>query len=70
MLLNWGCRTLLESAELLSIQDPLTARWQEVLAKLTPYPTGPDGLMIGAGTPSRSRTGTSRICSRSIRCTR
>ncbi|MEV0091346.1 Tat pathway signal sequence domain protein [Streptomyces sp. NPDC050738] len=51
MLLTWGCGTLLESAELLGIDDPLKARWQEVLAKLTPYPTGPDGLMIGAGTP-------------------
>ncbi|WP_392839922.1 glycoside hydrolase family 95-like protein [Streptomyces sp. LN500] len=51
MLLRWGCRTLLDSAERLGVHDPLTARWQEVLAKLAPYPVDANGFMIGAGVP-------------------
>ncbi|MFD5058081.1 glycoside hydrolase family 95-like protein [Streptomyces sp. NPDC058394] len=51
MLLRWGCRTLLDSAEQLGVHDPLTARWQEVLAKLAPYPVDANGFMIGAGVP-------------------
>lgn len=51
MLLRWGCRTLLDSAEQLGIHDPLTARWQEVLARLAPYPVDANGFMIGAGVP-------------------
>ena len=51
MLLRWGCRTLLDSADELGISDPLTARWQEVLARLVPYPVDANGYMIGAGVP-------------------
>ncbi|MGW1780812.1 glycosyl hydrolase family 95 catalytic domain-containing protein [Streptomyces sp. NPDC002143] len=51
MLLTWGCRTLLESAELLSVQDPLAPRWREVLAKRAAYPTDANGFMIGADIP-------------------
>lgn len=51
MLLTWGCRTLLESAELLGIDDPLAPRWREVLAKRAPYPTDANGFMIGADIP-------------------
>ncbi|MEU9291643.1 Tat pathway signal sequence domain protein [Streptomyces sp. NPDC048275] len=50
-LIRWGCQTLLESAELLGIDDELTPRWQEVLARLTPYPVDDNGFMIGASTP-------------------
>ncbi|MFI1032558.1 glycosyl hydrolase family 95 catalytic domain-containing protein [Streptomyces sp. NPDC020951] len=50
-LIRWGCQTLIESAELLGIDDELTPRWQEVLAKLTPYPVDDNGFMIGADTP-------------------
>ncbi|MER5217389.1 Tat pathway signal sequence domain protein [Streptomyces sp. NPDC002838] len=50
-LIRWGCRTLIESAELLGIDDELIPRWQEVLAKLTPYPVDDNGYMIGAETP-------------------
>ncbi|MFD5010511.1 glycosyl hydrolase family 95 catalytic domain-containing protein [Streptomyces chartreusis] len=50
-LIRWGCRTLIESAELLGIQDALKPRWQEVLAKLTPYQVDANGFMIGADTP-------------------
>ncbi|KIF77468.1 Tat pathway signal sequence domain protein [Streptomyces sp. 150FB] len=51
MLLRWGCRTLVESAGILGIKDPLLGRWNEVLAKLTPYPVDENGFMIGAGVP-------------------
>ncbi|MET7480364.1 glycoside hydrolase family 95-like protein [Streptomyces sp. NPDC005648] len=51
MLLTWGCRTLVESAELLGVDDPLTPRWREVLAKRVPYPTDANGFMIGADIP-------------------
>ncbi|MEU9171646.1 Tat pathway signal sequence domain protein [Streptomyces sp. NPDC048420] len=51
MLLTWGCRTLLDSAELLGIDDPLAPRWREVLAKRVPYPTDTNGFMIGADIP-------------------
>ncbi|MET7897543.1 glycosyl hydrolase family 95 catalytic domain-containing protein [Streptomyces mirabilis] len=51
MLLTWGCRTLLESAELLRIDDELAPRWREVLAKRVAYPTDANGFMIGADIP-------------------
>ncbi|MFB6636754.1 glycoside hydrolase family 95-like protein [Streptomyces chartreusis] len=51
MLLTWGCRTLLDSAELLGIEDESAARWREVLARRTPYPTDANGFMIGADIP-------------------
>lgn len=51
MLLTWGCRTLLESAELLGIKDALAPRWREVLAQRAPYPTDANGFMIGADIP-------------------
>ncbi|WP_217241723.1 Tat pathway signal sequence domain protein [Streptomyces sp. AC555_RSS877] len=50
-LIRWGCQTLIESAEVLGVDDELVPRWQEVLAKLTPYPVDDNGFMIGAGTP-------------------
>ncbi|MEV6103476.1 Tat pathway signal sequence domain protein [Streptomyces sp. NPDC051940] len=50
-LLRWGCLTLLESADRLGIDDPLAARWREVLDTLVPYPRNADGFMIGAETP-------------------
>ncbi|MEE1833711.1 glycosyl hydrolase family 95 catalytic domain-containing protein [Streptomyces sp. SP17KL33] len=50
-LIRWGCRTLIESAELLGVDDELLPRWQEVLTRLTPYPVDANGFMIGADTP-------------------
>ncbi|WP_202918167.1 glycosyl hydrolase family 95 catalytic domain-containing protein [Streptomyces cavernae] len=50
-LLRWGCATLLEATERLGVEDSLKPRWQEVLAKLTPYPVDGNGFMIGADTP-------------------
>ncbi|NUR02339.1 MAG: Tat pathway signal sequence domain protein [Streptomyces sp.] len=50
-LIRWGCTTLLDATAQLGIDDPLKQRWQEILAKLTPYPVDENGFMIGAGTP-------------------
>ncbi|QHA10126.1 Tat pathway signal sequence domain protein [Streptomyces broussonetiae] len=50
-LIRWGCQTLIDSARLLGIKDELVPRWQEVLARLTPYPVDDNGFMIGAATP-------------------
>ncbi|WP_211270975.1 glycosyl hydrolase family 95 catalytic domain-containing protein [Streptomyces yerevanensis] len=50
-LIRWGCTALLEAAERLGTDDPLKPRWQEVLAKLTPYPVDENGFMIGDRTP-------------------
>ncbi|WP_045315933.1 glycosyl hydrolase family 95 catalytic domain-containing protein [Lentzea aerocolonigenes] len=50
-LLRWSCRTLLESAKILKIDDPLTVKWQEVLDQLVEYPVDAGGFMIGAGVP-------------------
>ncbi|MFI5793758.1 glycosyl hydrolase family 95 catalytic domain-containing protein [Streptomyces sp. NPDC051677] len=50
-LIRWGCQTLIESAELLGVDDELIPRWRDVLARLTPYPVDDNGFMIGAETP-------------------
>jgi hypothetical protein len=50
-LLRWGCRTLIAECERLKIADPLLPEWKNILATLTDYPTGPDGLMIGRDKP-------------------
>jgi alpha-L-fucosidase 2 len=47
-LLWWGCRTLLDSADRLEIEDELAPRWRDVLDRLVAPPQGPDGLWIGA----------------------
>jgi len=50
-LLRWGCRTLITENERFKIADPLLPEWKNILANLTDYPTGPDGLMIGRDKP-------------------
>ncbi|NUP42255.1 MAG: Tat pathway signal sequence domain protein [Streptomyces sp.] len=50
-LIRWGCTTLLDATARLGVDDPLKQRWQEILAKLTPYPVDENGFMIGAETP-------------------
>ncbi|MFI5675517.1 glycosyl hydrolase family 95 catalytic domain-containing protein [Streptomyces cellulosae] len=50
-LIRWGCAALLEATARLKVDDPLKSRWQEVLAKLTPYPVDENGFMIGGDTP-------------------
>jgi hypothetical protein len=50
-LLRWGCRTLLDSARVLDLDDPLVPAWQDILARLVDYPIDANGFMIGAGVP-------------------
>jgi alpha-L-fucosidase 2 len=50
-LLRWGCRTLLDSARILRVNDPLAPAWQHILAKLVDYPVDANGFMLGAGVP-------------------
>ncbi|GAA2475896.1 glycosyl hydrolase family 95 catalytic domain-containing protein [Streptomyces longisporus] len=50
-LIRWGCTTLLDATAQLGVDDPLKQRWQEILARLTPYPVDENGFMIGAETP-------------------
>jgi hypothetical protein len=50
-LLRWGCRTLIDSAKILEIDDPLLPKWRDVLKRLTPYPVDETGFMIGKGVP-------------------
>ena len=53
-LLRWGCATLLQSCELLKLDDPLIPKWKDTLARLTPYPQDENGLMISASVPFAS----------------
>jgi hypothetical protein len=50
-LIRWSCRTLLDSAKLLKIADPLAGKWQEVLDQLVAYPVDANGFMVGTGVP-------------------
>ena len=50
-LLRWGCQTLLALAQRYGIQDPQSSRWQDTLARLTPYPVGQSGYLVGRGQP-------------------
>jgi len=50
-LIRWGCATLLESARVLRVDDPLAPAWRHILARLADYPVDADGYMIGAGVP-------------------
>ena len=50
-LIRWGCRTLLEAAALLEIEDAPTARWRDILDRLVPYHRNEQGVMIGDGVP-------------------
>jgi alpha-L-fucosidase 2 len=48
-LLRWGLQTLIELGTPRS--DPGVAHWKDTLARLTPYPVGPSGYLIGRGQP-------------------
>jgi hypothetical protein len=52
-LLRWGCQTLLDICVRLDVVDPLVPKWKDTLARLTPYPTDENGLMISPSTPFR-----------------
>lgn len=47
--IRWGSRTLIELARLQGIDADMVAVWQDLLDRLAPYPTGPNGFSIGAG---------------------
>ncbi|MNK20184.1 hypothetical protein D3C87_384180 [compost metagenome] len=44
---HWGLKTLLYINKELGLNDPLAAKWQEVLTNLTPYPQDRLGYRIG-----------------------
>jgi alpha-L-fucosidase 2 len=48
-LLRWGLQTLLRFEA--TADDPDAPRWRDTLARLAPYPVGPDGYLIGRGQP-------------------
>ena len=50
-LLRWGCEALVESCDVLNLDDPLLPKWKDILDRLTPYAVDETGLMIGAGMP-------------------
>ena len=48
---SWGLATLLEAYSTLSITSPRTAQYQDILARLVPYPTSANGYDIGENIP-------------------
>jgi len=51
-LIRWACRTLIESAKRLRINEPRVPQWTEVVAGLVPYHEDPAaGVLIGDGVP-------------------
>jgi hypothetical protein len=50
-LLRWGLQTLLELHQRVGDQGPQVAGWRDTLERLTPYPVGPTGYLIGRGQP-------------------
>ncbi len=50
-LLRWGCETLLALDARLGAGDPLAPRWRDTLARLAPYPVGPNGYLVGRDVP-------------------
>ncbi|WP_037315755.1 glycosyl hydrolase family 95 catalytic domain-containing protein [Amycolatopsis orientalis] len=50
-LIRWSCRTLLDAAKTLRVDDPLAPKWREVLDKLVDFPVDEHGLMVGTGVP-------------------
>lgn len=50
-LLRWGCEALIEASERLNSDNPLMARWKDVVKNLTDYPIDERGYMIARGVP-------------------
>ncbi|WP_394841238.1 hypothetical protein LZC95_29730 [Pendulispora brunnea] len=48
-LIRWACTTLIDSAQLLRIDDPRLPRWRDILARLVPYHRDERGILIGRG---------------------
>jgi hypothetical protein len=50
-LLRWGLETLLALDQRMGGKATGAARWKDTLARLTPYPVGDSGYLIGRGQP-------------------
>jgi len=50
-LIRWACRTLIESAQRLGIDEPRIPQWRDILTRLVPYHQNASGVMIGSGVP-------------------
>jgi hypothetical protein len=50
-LLRWGLQTLIDLHDRAGDQGAPVASWRDTLARLTPYPVGPSGYLIGRGQP-------------------
>lgn len=50
-LLLWGCRTLLWICDRLHLDDEMIPRWKDVSERLTPFPVGETGLLVGKDAP-------------------
>ena len=50
-LLQWGCKTLLDSCSRLKIHDALETVWQDILDRMVEFPMNENGLMIGENVP-------------------
>lgn len=48
-LLRWGCQALIDSAQILGLEEPLVPVWQDILDRLVDYPQDETGYMIGDG---------------------
>ncbi|MFE9045017.1 glycoside hydrolase family 95-like protein [Streptomyces sp. NPDC007818] len=48
-LLRWALSALIDSTRRLG--ESGAERWHDLAARIAPYPTGPDGVLIGRGTP-------------------
>ena len=48
-LIRFLTTSLIETVETLHLQDPALPAWKEVLADLTPFPSGPSGLHVWRG---------------------
>ncbi|MFF7644830.1 glycoside hydrolase family 95-like protein [Streptomyces canus] len=46
-LLRWALTALIDSTRRLGLTEAGLDRWRAVAARLTPYPSGPDGVLIG-----------------------
>ncbi|BDS06978.1 hypothetical protein NT6N_20180 [Oceaniferula spumae] len=61
-LLKWGCHTLLAANKRLKLNDPLEARWKEVLERTVDFPADEHGFRLGSdGTSSASHRHASNL---------
>lgn len=53
-MIRWECRTLLELADHLEIEDPDRAAWEDILKNLVPYPADENGYLVYPGHPTKN----------------